>query len=114
MVILDPHERLLTGSSKGPGRSDHWRPPAGRYSKNPLTILKHLVEKGAVEINEFVRYSFPQKVCGLPQVLRELQNGKGAPLPFGSTDQGSQTKGVGGANAQLDQYRSPETSGLPS
>jgi primosomal protein N' (replication factor Y) len=30
-------------------------------SKNPLKVLKHLVEKGAVEINEFVRYQAPHK-----------------------------------------------------
>lgn len=60
-TVLDPQERLLLEVVKDQGEVTIGDLQLAEVSKNPLALLKHLVEKGAVEINEFVRYSFPKK-----------------------------------------------------
>lgn len=59
--VLDQHERLLLEVVKDQGELSIGDLQMAEVSKNPLRLLKQLVEKGAVEINEFVRYSAPQK-----------------------------------------------------
>ena len=60
-TVLDPQERLLLEVVKDQGEVTIGDLQLAEVSKNPLSLLKYLVEKGAVELNEFVRYSFPQK-----------------------------------------------------
>ena len=54
-VVLDQHERLLLELVKDQEEVSIGNLQLAELSKNPVKILKQLVEKGAVEINEFVR-----------------------------------------------------------
>ncbi len=60
-TVLNQHERLLLEVVKDQGEVTIGDLQLGEVSKNPVNLLKRLVEKGAVEINEFVRYGTPQK-----------------------------------------------------
>jgi len=55
--VLDSYERLLLEVVKDEGEVSIGNLQLSGITKNPMTILKHLVERGAVEINEFIRYS---------------------------------------------------------
>jgi primosomal protein N' (replication factor Y) len=55
--VLDQQERLLLEVVKDQGEVTMGDLQLAEISKNPVRLLKSLVEKGAVEINEFVRYA---------------------------------------------------------
>lgn len=55
--VLDSYERLLLEVVKEEGELSVGELQMSGISKNPMTILKNLVEMGAVEVNEFIRYS---------------------------------------------------------
>jgi primosomal protein N' (replication factor Y) len=59
--VLDDYERLLLEVVKDQGEVTIGELQLAEISKNPVNLLKRLVEKGAVEINEFVRQGTPQK-----------------------------------------------------
>jgi primosomal protein N' (replication factor Y) len=59
--VLDQHERLLLEVVKDQGEVTLGDLQLAEVSKNPVKLLKRLVEKGAVEINEFVRYTAARK-----------------------------------------------------
>jgi len=59
--VLDRHERLLLEVVKDQGEVTLGDLQLAEVSKNPVKLLKRLVEKGAVEINEFVRHAVPHK-----------------------------------------------------
>jgi len=58
---LDSHERLLLAVVKDEGELSVGELQLSGISKNPMTILKHLVDLGAVEINEFMRSTVSPK-----------------------------------------------------
>jgi primosomal protein N' (replication factor Y) len=58
---LDSYERLLLEVIKDQGEVKLDELQLSGISKNPLRILKQLVEKGAVELNEFVRSSVAKR-----------------------------------------------------
>ena len=60
-TVLDQHERLLLEVVKDQGEVTIGDLQLAELSKNPVNLLKQLVEKGAVEIDEFVRSNVPQK-----------------------------------------------------
>jgi len=60
-VVLDQHERLLLEVVKDQGEVTLGDLQLAEISKNPLKLLKQLVEKGAVEINEFIRHTTATK-----------------------------------------------------
>jgi len=60
-TVLDQHERLMLEVVKDQGEVTIGDLQLAGLGKNPVNLLKHLVEKGAVEINEFVRSSVPHK-----------------------------------------------------
>lgn len=60
-VVLDQHERLLLDVVKDQGEVTIGDLQLAEVSKNPVNLLKQLVEKGAVEINEFMRQGASQK-----------------------------------------------------
>ena len=55
--VLDSFERLLLEVVKEQGELSVGELQMSGISKNPMTILKNLVEMGAVEVNEFIRYN---------------------------------------------------------
>jgi primosomal protein N' (replication factor Y) (superfamily II helicase) len=59
--LLNQYERLLLEVVKDQGEVTIGDLQLAEISKNPVNLLKRLVEKGAVEINEFVRQDTPQK-----------------------------------------------------
>jgi len=59
--VLDQHLRLLLEVVKDQGEVTLGDLQLEEVSKNPVKLLKRLVEMGAVEINEFVRYAAPHK-----------------------------------------------------
>ncbi len=59
---LDSYERLLLEVIRDQGEVTLGDLQLTGISRNPLTILKQLVEKGAVELNEFVRTSVSPRV----------------------------------------------------
>ncbi len=59
--VLDSHERLLLEVVKDQGEVTVGDLQLSGISKNPMTILKSLVEMGAVEINEFIRHTVAHK-----------------------------------------------------
>jgi len=59
--VLNQYERLLLEVVKDQGEVTIGDLQFAGISKNPVNMLKKLVEKGAVEINEFVRQETPQK-----------------------------------------------------
>ena len=59
--MLDQHERLLLEVIKDQGEVTIGDLQMAEVSRSPVKLLKQLVEKGAVEINEFVRQESPQK-----------------------------------------------------
>lgn len=59
--VLENSERLLLEVVKDQGEVTIGDLQLAEISKNPMTLLKSLVEKRAVEINEFVRQGSPQK-----------------------------------------------------
>jgi primosomal protein N' (replication factor Y) len=59
--VLDSYERLLLEVVKDQGELSVGELQLSGISKNPMTILKNLVEMGAVEINEFIRYTASPK-----------------------------------------------------
>jgi primosomal protein N' (replication factor Y) len=59
--VLDSHERLLLEVVKDQGELSVGELQLSGISKNPMAILKHLVDLGAVEINEFIRYTVARK-----------------------------------------------------
>jgi len=60
-TVLDEHERLLLEVIKDQGEVTIGDLQLAGLTKNPVKLLKQLVEKGAIEINEFVRSGIPQK-----------------------------------------------------
>lgn len=71
---LDHHERLLFEVLRDEGEVSLGQLKVTGIGRNPLTVLKHLTEKGAVEIDEFVRKIPPRKLVAyyaLPETLRE-------------------------------------------
>jgi primosomal protein N' (replication factor Y) len=60
-AILGSFERLLLEVVKEEGELSVGELQLSGISKNPMAILKHLVDLGAVEINEFIRYSVSRK-----------------------------------------------------
>ena len=58
---LEPQERLLLEVLKDQGELTIADLQWAEVSMDPMTLLKRLVEKGAVEINEFVRRETPAK-----------------------------------------------------
>ena len=59
--VLDQHERLLLEVIKDQGEVSIGDLQLSEISRNPVLLLKKLVEMGAVEINEFVRHTAVQK-----------------------------------------------------
>jgi primosomal protein N' (replication factor Y) len=59
--VLDSHERLLLEVVKDEGELSVGELQLSGISRNPMTILKHLVDLGAVEVNEFIRYTVTPK-----------------------------------------------------
>jgi primosomal protein N' (replication factor Y) len=59
--VLDQHERLLLEVVKDQGEVTIGDLQLAEVSKNPVNLLKRLVERGAVEINEFMRQGASQK-----------------------------------------------------
>jgi hypothetical protein len=59
--VLDSHERLLLEVVKDEGELSMGELQLSGISRNPMTILKHLVDLGAVEVNEFIRYTVTPK-----------------------------------------------------
>ena len=59
--VLDHYERLLLEVIKDQGEVSIGDLQMAQVSKNPVLLLKKLVEMGAVEINEFVRHTTAQK-----------------------------------------------------
>ena len=59
--VLDSYERLLLEVVKDEGELSLGELQLSGISRNPMTILKHLVDLGAVEVNEFVRYTVSPK-----------------------------------------------------
>lgn len=59
--VLDSYERLLLEVVKDQGELSVGELQLTGISKNPMSILKNLVEIGAVEINEFVRRTVSAK-----------------------------------------------------
>lgn len=72
--VLDSYERLLLEVVKDEGEVSIGDLQLSGITKNPMTILKHLVEKGAVEINEFIRYSPSQKSISYVQFSESYRN----------------------------------------
>lgn len=70
---LDNHERLLFEVVKDQGEVNIGDLELTGIARNPLRILKQLVEKGAVEINEFVRTSISVKKVSYLQLAEEQQ-----------------------------------------
>ena len=68
---LDRHERLLYEVVKEQGEVTLGDLDMAEVAKNPLAILKRLVEKGAVEINEFVRPVIRRKIVSYIQLGSE-------------------------------------------
>lgn len=66
--VLDQYERLLLEVVKDQGELTIGDLQMAEVSRNPLKVLKHLVEKGAVEINEFVRHEARHKTVSYLQV----------------------------------------------
>ena len=60
-TVLDQHERLLLEVVKDQGELTIGDLQLADVAADPLKVLKRLVEKGAVEINEFVRQGTAQK-----------------------------------------------------
>ncbi|MDF1574465.1 MAG: primosomal protein N' [Bacteroidales bacterium] len=60
-TVLDQQERLLLEVVKDQGEVTLGDLQLAGVSQNPVRILKYLVEKGAVEINEFVDHRVPKK-----------------------------------------------------
>ncbi len=54
-IVLDQHERMLLEVIKDQEEVTIGALQLAEVSKNPVKLLKQLVEKGAVEINEFIR-----------------------------------------------------------
>lgn len=59
--VLDSYERLLLEVVKDRGEVSVGELQLSGISKNPMSILKQLVETGAVEINEFIRQTVSPK-----------------------------------------------------
>jgi primosomal protein N' (replication factor Y) len=59
--VLEQHERLLLEVIKDQGELSIGDLQLSEISRNPVMLLKKLVELGAVEINEFVRHTAAQK-----------------------------------------------------
>jgi primosomal protein N' (replication factor Y) len=59
--VLDQGERLLLEVVKDQGEVSIGDLQITEVARNPVRLLKQLVEKGAVEINEFVPYESPHK-----------------------------------------------------
>lgn len=59
--VLDSYERLLLEVVKDQGELSVGELQLTGISKNPMSILKQLVEMGAVEINEFIRQTVSPK-----------------------------------------------------
>ncbi|MCK4990525.1 MAG: hypothetical protein KAS29_08570, partial [Bacteroidales bacterium] len=68
---LDRHELLLFEVVKEQGEVTLGDLDMAGVAKNPLAILKRLVEKGAVEINEFVRPVIHRKIVSYIQLGSE-------------------------------------------
>ena len=98
-TVLDQHERLLLEVVKDQGELTIGDLQLADVAGDPLKVLKRLVEKGAVEINEFVRHGTARKSVALPQACRSFQERKGTPYLAGSTDPGTQAKRVCGTSA---------------
>lgn len=60
--VMDQKERLLLEVVKDQGEVTIGDLQMTEVPGNPVKLLKQLVEKGAVEINEFVRQESPQKI----------------------------------------------------
>jgi primosomal protein N' (replication factor Y) len=70
-AALDPTERLLFEVVKDRGELTLREIEMTGISRNPVGILKKLVETGAVEVNEFVRSSVSRKVNRYIRVAEE-------------------------------------------
>jgi primosomal protein N' (replication factor Y) len=68
---LDNQERLLYEVVKDEGEVTPGELEMAGVGKNPMGILKHLVEKGAVEINEFVRTIISPKTVSYVSLSHE-------------------------------------------
>jgi primosomal protein N' (replication factor Y) len=68
---LDRHERLLFEVIKDQGELTLGDLDVTGITKNPLSILKRLVEKGAVEINEFIRPVLHRKMIAYIRLSNE-------------------------------------------
>ena len=80
-VELDRHERLLLEVVKDQGEVSLGDLEMVGIAKSPMAILKRLVEKGAVEINEFVRSTCSPEagyLCTFSSRIRRMR------LPFTS------------------------------
>jgi len=75
-IVLDSYERLLLEVVKDEGEVSIGDLQLSGITKNPLTILKHLVERGAVEINEFIRYSPTQRSISYVQFSESYRSEK--------------------------------------
>jgi primosomal protein N' (replication factor Y) len=72
--VLDSYERLLLEVVKDEGEVSIGDLQVSGITKNPMTILKHLVERGAVEINEFIRYSSTPRSISYVQFSESYRN----------------------------------------
>ncbi len=69
---LDSHERLLFEVVKDQGEVTVGELEMTGIAERPLKVLKHLVEKGAVEINEFVRTLVRKKQVSYIALARDI------------------------------------------
>ena len=74
--VLDHYERLLLEVIKDQGEVSIGDLQMAQVSKNPVMLLKKLVEMGAVEINEFVRHTTAQKSVQYIRLSEEYRTDK--------------------------------------
>ena len=73
-TVLDQRERLLLEVVKDQGEVTIGDLQLAEVAGNPLNLLKRLVEKGAVEINEFVRYGTARKSVAYLRLSEAFRN----------------------------------------
>ena len=103
---LDSHERLLFEVVKDQGEVCIGDLEMTGISRNPLTVLKRLIEQGAVELNETVRRSTVKRSVSYLQLASGNGFGSVHSPVAGQPGQGTQTEGASGAIPSVVRNRS--------
>ncbi len=103
---LDSHERLLFEVVKDQGEVCIGDLEMTGISERPLKILKQLIDKRAVEINETVRSGIPKRKVSYIQLSQQLDSEEAIHRDTGCPGQGTQTEGAHGALSSAGRNRS--------